>query len=684
MARMGLTGQTITLLERVAQGGMAEVYRAKLEGIGGFRKTVAVKRVLPAFSMVPQFKSMFLAETRLSAELHHPNIVQVYSNGEDENGLFLVMEYIRGVSLRQLLDRVVRQEGGRLPPVLACRIVAEAAQGLHFAHTLKNRETGVPLRIVHRDLSPQNVMVSYEGHVKVVDFGIAKAADQVNDLTKTGEVKGKTNYMAPEQFDGRTLDATTDIWGLGMVLYELLVGHNPFKGDSPGNTVRRILSEAPQPPSQLREDVPPDLDAVVGRCLQKDPKARFASAGELHRALSTFVAKHHPGFEAADVADYLGSHFQEEASRQEPPTAEVASPSLVMSSQVRIAPKDTTTGSRTRQPPVPMAAVAAAKTSGSRGMGIAAVVSLLVVAGVAVAIGLRGTDKPPPPVIAGPPAAQPALAPAGPPPPADDAEEVAPALAGQPYRGLDGVTAWWEPAKATLKDGILVWPEASGRGHTAISMGAPPEVFKLGRSTLLHFDGVNDYLVADEVVAPVKASRAITTGFVARPEAVPDLHGYVWAAHQADMDKNVVRVGFGESRQLRIAVASAKKNLEGAPPDNQRLRVYVVVFSGDELHAWVDGRPEIAMSTDHGDLSKVGKFVIGQEYDKGIPSDFFKGDLGDLVLFDRALTDPERKTLESVLARRYGIRLPGMAPKGAPPATTAGGSSPSVPADTRP
>jgi serine/threonine-protein kinase len=276
-----------TLVRKLATGGMAEVFLANADGPMGFQKKCVVKRILPHFSDDQGFVEMFLAEARLAAELNHPNLVQIFDFGEVNGQYFIAMEYIDGPNLR-ILNREVRVSQGPMPMPLAARILTLAAEGLHFAHELKD-ERGQPINLVHRDISPDNILVSRQGTVKVVDFGIAKAANQPH-LTKSGMIKGKLAYMPPEQMAREPLDRRADIYALGIVLYELVCGGMPFDATSEVSIIQALMGSTPlQRASDLRPDVDPELDGIIAKCLAKNRDERYASCRELQHDLERYI-----------------------------------------------------------------------------------------------------------------------------------------------------------------------------------------------------------------------------------------------------------------------------------------------------------------------------------------------------------------------------------------------------------
>ncbi|MBN1209997.1 MAG: serine/threonine protein kinase [Myxococcaceae bacterium] len=276
------------LLKKLATGGMAEVWLARQGGIEGFVKNVVVKRILPHLAEDAEFLEMFRNEALIAANFNHPNIAQVYEFGEANGTYYIAMEYIHGEDLGRVM-RKAWSAGQWIARPLAIRIVASACEGLYYAHTRVDG-SGKPLKVVHRDISPQNILISFDGSVKLVDFGIAKAADTVG-LTKSGAIKGKFAYMAPEQASGKPLDHRADIFAIGLVLYELLTGVRPLKRDSELATLQAALDCTIQSPSEVA-DVPGELDPVVMSALARAADDRYRDARQFQIALEeTLVAQ---------------------------------------------------------------------------------------------------------------------------------------------------------------------------------------------------------------------------------------------------------------------------------------------------------------------------------------------------------------------------------------------------------
>lgn len=294
------------LIQLLATGGMGEVHLAKMQGPAGFAKTVVVKKVLPHLARDPNFVEMFLNEARLAAVLTHPNIVQIFELGEEAGTYFIAMEFVNGRSLKAIKQALLDQRQ-IVSPIFAARVIAQALNGLHYAHTLRDDE-GNPLHVVHRDMSPDNVLVTFGGEVKVVDFGIAKASNAVT-TTRTGTLKGKYAYMAPEQLMGQAVDARADLFSVGVVLYELLTGVRPFRANMEPALIQLIIHVAPKPPHAINPNVPEELSEIVMRALEKKPRDRFQSAEEMSLALERYLQSLGQPLTATHVGSLLKQLF---------------------------------------------------------------------------------------------------------------------------------------------------------------------------------------------------------------------------------------------------------------------------------------------------------------------------------------------------------------------------------------
>jgi serine/threonine protein kinase len=298
------------LLERISVGGMAEVFKGCVSGAAGFEKILAIKRILPQLTDDDQFVSMFIQEAKISANLNHPNIGQVFEFGEADGQYFLAMEYIHGKDLRTIQQHFRQQRTG-MPVPMALRIISEVCSALDYAHS-KRDTSGQLLRILHRDISPQNVLISYEGAVKLIDFGIAKAL-ALNPKTATGLLKGKLSYMSPELVDGSApVDARSDLFALGTVLYELVTGERLFYDRSDMAILLKVRNAEVQPPSFVNPDVPSGLDPIVLKALARDPADRYQRAEELYEALDHFAQQEGLTFSGKQLSRWMVSTFAPE------------------------------------------------------------------------------------------------------------------------------------------------------------------------------------------------------------------------------------------------------------------------------------------------------------------------------------------------------------------------------------
>jgi serine/threonine-protein kinase len=291
------------LLCPIARGGMASVWVARLQGAHGFEKLVAIKTILAEHASDPEYEAMFLDEARIVAGIRHHNVAEILDLGSADGMLYLVLEWVEGDSLA-LLDRAALRHKIPIPMTVAMRIVAQICAGLHAAHELADRN-GKALNVVHRDVSPQNVIVGATGEVKLIDFGIAKAVDQLSENTRTGVVKGKISFMSPEQALGQRVDRRADVWAAGVVLYQLLAGRLPFRGENQLETLHLIGSKQPAPPIT---GLPRPLGALLERVLEPDLDKRIASAAELEVELERLIGTLGP-VTTRDVAAVVQQHL---------------------------------------------------------------------------------------------------------------------------------------------------------------------------------------------------------------------------------------------------------------------------------------------------------------------------------------------------------------------------------------
>jgi len=294
--------QRYRVIERLAAGGMAEVFIAESAGIEGFKKQVAIKRVLPALSEKKRFIAMFLDEARLSAHLTHSNVAQVFDIGVGDNAYFIVMEYVDGADLKAVIEYM--RKGGRAFPAEHAAFIAEKiCEGLTYAHELHGPD-GKPLEIIHRDMSPPNVLITKHGEVKIVDFGLAKATSQL-EKSEAGIIKGKFGYLSPEAAQGLAIDARTDVFAVGIILWEMLAGERLFLGETDFGTVK-MVQEAVVPSLRAKNPaVPAELEQIIQKSLARDPAARYASARDFGKDLNTFLFRHGHPVGAYDIAELV-------------------------------------------------------------------------------------------------------------------------------------------------------------------------------------------------------------------------------------------------------------------------------------------------------------------------------------------------------------------------------------------
>jgi serine/threonine-protein kinase len=303
---------------KIASGGMASVHFGRLLGPVGFSRTVAIKRLHPHLAEDPEFVSTMIDEARLAARIHHPNVAPTLDVVSSFGELLVVMEYVRGESLARLA-RAVHNDGGRVALPIASAVAVGALHGLHAAHEARS-DGGSPLGIVHRDVSPQNILVGVDGMTRIIDFGVAKAAGRIQ-TTRDGVVKGKMAYMAPEQLSAGAVSRTVDVYAMGVVLWELLAARRLFQADGDAQLVVQVLRGATEAPSRYTPDLPPELDALVMKALAHDPAERFESAEQMAEALQRVVV---PAF-ATEVGRWVRDVAHEALERRASELAEIES-----------------------------------------------------------------------------------------------------------------------------------------------------------------------------------------------------------------------------------------------------------------------------------------------------------------------------------------------------------------------
>lgn len=302
------------LQKKIAQGGMSEIYKGIASDIHGMKRTVVIKKILPHIAANKEFVDMLVSEAKIAVQLNHGNIAQIYDLGKAGQDYFMVMEFVDGKSLSQINKRCLK-EGSLIPLEYVCYFISETANGLDYMHK-KTDEAGKPLGIVHRDISPQNIIVSYSGTVKIIDFGIAKAAFKI-DATESGILKGKFAYMSPEHARGEEIDGRSDIFSLGIILHELTSGRRLFKDKDNRATIRNVRRAEVQPPSTYNSEIPKEIDAIVMKALTKDLDKRYQKAGQMRDDLLKFLYSRFRNFKPALVVEFISELFAGQLTENE-------------------------------------------------------------------------------------------------------------------------------------------------------------------------------------------------------------------------------------------------------------------------------------------------------------------------------------------------------------------------------
>ncbi len=502
------------LLVQVGAGGMGRVFAARRSGVSGSGPLVAIKTGLGELGGGQEFARLFVDEARIASLIDHPNALPVHELGEQDGVLYLVMEWCDGATLRELLDAAPDH---RLPLDVAARVVAEVAAGLHAAHELVG-EDGEPLQVVHRDVSPQNVLLWSSGHVKVSDFGVAKARGQLHRPTETGEVKGKLSYMAPEQVTSPRIDRRADVFALGCVLYEATVGQRPYHGGDALTTLYQLLERETVAPRALRGDYPEELERIVLRALAKAPERRFQTAEELRSALEGWLRARRSVVTEGRVAAVLRDHVGELVSRKRRQVAEaIARLDAAPSPASRSASGSAELRRSSTEPPSEVATSAAAtldvrprpagrRASGERWAVIGLSLGAVALAAVVVMVAAR-RGAPAPPVVASAPADVTGRPPASGPPPAPST----PSLALVTVRTEPPDARLQLDDEAALPNPLVRRVPADGSTHVVIAT-APGYVPATVRVV---FDGDRDVVVRLTPQPAVRAGRALP----ARPPA---------------------------------------------------------------------------------------------------------------------------------------------------------------------
>ena len=294
------------MLERISAGGMAEVYRAKQTGADNFERPVAIKRILPHIARDPNFIAMFQAEAKLAVQLQHGNICQIYQLGRHEDSFYIALEYVDGRDVGAILD-LHQKQNRPIPLPQACYIIRRVCEGLDYAHNKKSNQ-GEPLNIIHRDISPPNLLISYEGEVKLIDFGLAKAVGS-SVQTQAGIIKGKLAYMSPEQVRGGPLDLRSDVFAVGIVFFELLTARRLFRRDSDLETFDAVRQCRIPRPSEINPGIPAALEQILLTSLARDLDQRYQSAGAMNEAIQEFALSSRNTFRGDQLGEWMRRLF---------------------------------------------------------------------------------------------------------------------------------------------------------------------------------------------------------------------------------------------------------------------------------------------------------------------------------------------------------------------------------------
>jgi eukaryotic-like serine/threonine-protein kinase len=579
------------LVSQLGRGGMAEVYRARLVGEAGVTKPVLIKKVLPEYATDPGFINMFISEARISATLSHGNIAQVYDFGRVGDEYFLAMEFVEGQPLHRVVKRALRSGLAAIPVPLALFIALEICRGLHYAHTRKDAQ-GRFLGLVHRDISPDNVLISYEGQVKIVDFGIAKAKALRGFTTEPGIIKGKYLFFSPEQARGEEVTPLTDVWATGIVLYEMLCGRMPLEGPPYVVIPRLAKGEFPRP-LEVKPDLPPALDALVMRALAINSQERYASSHEFAEALTEALYSTTPRFSALSLSHFVQELFREDLKSQGhkvqiPPAFQAqmsewrgdvpTSPFFPTPPPSPSAARRPPSAPLPPAPPASAASTAAAPPPPSR-------LPLLLAAGVGVTLlgamlasllWMRPPAAPPPPV-----------APAPVPAPASPVPALEPSAPAEP----PSATAAAEPEPAAPADeppSTGASPEAEPTAGRA-SASYPVEAIRL--------DARND-VIDTRSVSQTLELKAASTYRLSEPEPPPDSAPlFFWLAGPGLRAKE--GVGVLSQKPLSVKGATALKVFALKPlPAGAPAREVVVENAHRKERQRLPVTPEAAASTE--------------------------------------------------------------------------------------
>ncbi len=611
-----LFGGNLFLLDKLAVGGMGEVFRAKQIGAGGFEKIVAVKRILPQFASRAEFEKMFRMEMNLCASLQHSNIVHVFSNGQDGDYLYLVMEFVDGKNSAELLG-VAKKKRLRIPVQFTCFIIAEAAKGLQYAHTLTDEATRKPLNIVHRDVTPQNIMFSYDGNVKVCDFGIAKAAHRGN-MTRPGDLKGKVPYVSPEHIDGHPLDARADVFSLGIVLYEMLSQRALFAAPTSAETLKNIKEKPIPSLSERFADIPPELERITLKALERERERRYSSAEAMYRDLMVFLNQNFPKFAQPDFARFVQDVFKQQIELEQRERKNQLAQLPMRVAERRVADQtvvpDASDSDYEGGPTTIYKAI--------RLFSVSLLITLLL--GLGAMLMLREWSI----------------------------EPRAPS-------SISGLIADFKAKNVEVdaEQQVLRWSDISGKMTlTPPSEKNRPDFYDafVGGQAAIHFDGLADYLIGDEIAGLLK-TPALSIAVLAKVGRDEDQ--YLWSIHARDRVTDVLQMGLGFGQLLRLKMLPTKNDDSYLVSERVKLfkfSTYLTVLDPQQISLFQDGRLVIrAKAEANTPLNAAETLSIGQEYDPEGPSSFFMGEIAEIAIFNVALKEEERRGLQRYFEKEY-------------------------------
>lgn len=625
----------LILVERIASGGMADLYLGIQTGLGGFEKTVAVKKIAPRFSEDRSFQSELQSEAAISSRLQHRNIAQVFRCTEHEGCLALVMELIEGKTLHDIQRRILEQGGARIPIPIALTIISEVARGLAYAHSLIDDRTGESLEIVHRDVSPQNVMISYSGEVKLLDFGIAKAVNTL-DATKTGTLKGKVRYMSPEQVEGAALDGRSDLFSLGIVLQELLTLQPMFVGSSVFEIARKICTD-PLPSLVIPEGALPDAAAmselarIVSMLLARDRQLRYQTGVKVADDLDGFLRTHFPQFTSSALVAFMQELFGADRAKEREHRREALGRSGAHYAESASGRRATSssTASRVRAGAPPAAPESGGAAAGNNRARVRRLVPAIVIALVLLAAFLRPRDAARSEGMIG-------------------GDETLLVLDAEKLELDIGSPAPEWRSLATPGGRSIVCRQSRGEYQPKLALAED------GVHRLLSFDGLNDYLDCDETASALHTHGQLTVIAVAAPRL--DKSQYLWSMFDSRKIVDIARGGFGPGGAVRFGEARGEYH-DTALSDPFRVAVYSIVISSRKGQIYRNSERVADFPLKHPFvLGDVDRIAVGMDWDGAdVTSDHFGGQIGYLAMIGRAMEPHELEEIERALMTRFGL-----------------------------